>query len=58
MTTPSSRFDLVDRRITVWMANYGVLLLRIALGIVVIQRDLGAALLFFGVFRWAFEPPH
>jgi len=34
MTTRSSRFDQIDRRITAWMAGYGVLLLRIALGIV------------------------
>jgi len=34
MTMPPKRLDDVDRRITAWMADYGVLLLRIALGIV------------------------
>lgn len=34
MSTFWSRFDRIDRRITGWMAGYGVLLLRIALGVV------------------------
>ena len=32
--TPPSWFDRVDRRITRWMADYGLTLLRLALGIV------------------------
>jgi uncharacterized membrane protein YphA (DoxX/SURF4 family) len=32
--TIESRFDRIDRRITAWMADHGVLLLRIALGVV------------------------
>ena len=34
MTTDTSRFDRIDRRITTWMAGYGVFLLRVALGVV------------------------
>ena len=34
MTTSESRFDTVDRRITGLMATYGVLFLRVALGVV------------------------
>ena len=34
MSTFSDRFDRIDRRITGWMAGYGVLFLRIALGVV------------------------
>ena len=34
MTTMPARFDRLDRLITTWMADHGVLLLRIALGIV------------------------
>ena len=34
MTTSESRFDKVDRRITGLMATYGVLFLRVALGVV------------------------
>ena len=30
----TARFDRIDRRITSWMADHGVLLLRIALGVV------------------------
>jgi len=34
MSTDSTSFDRIDRRITTWMAGYGVFLLRIALGVV------------------------
>ena len=34
METSDTRFDRLDRRITTWMAGYGVSLLRIALGVV------------------------
>lgn len=34
VATMGARFDLVDQRVTNWMAGHGILLLRIALGIV------------------------
>ncbi len=43
MDVLTSTFDRVDRRITQWMARYGVLLLRISLGIV---------FLWFGVLKF------
>ncbi|MGH2537059.1 MAG: DoxX family membrane protein [Candidatus Promineifilaceae bacterium] len=43
MRTANNWFDRIDRRITRWMARYGVLLLRISLGIV---------FLWFGVLKF------
>jgi uncharacterized membrane protein YphA (DoxX/SURF4 family) len=34
LTTPGSAFDRIDRRVTTWMADHGLTLLRIALGVV------------------------
>jgi uncharacterized membrane protein YphA (DoxX/SURF4 family) len=34
MTSIATRFDILDARITSWMARYGLLLLRISLGVV------------------------
>ena len=47
MTRPPSWFDRVDRRITEWMADHGLTLLRFALGIVFFR--FGALKLFPGV---------
>lgn len=43
MTDVERRFDRLDRRITSWMADHGVLLSRIALGIVFV---------WFGALKW------
>jgi uncharacterized membrane protein YphA (DoxX/SURF4 family) len=43
MSTIATRFDLIDARITRWMARYGLRLLRISLGVV---------FLWFGVLKF------